>query len=189
MRDPSATAPALRRPFTRLGTAGLAGHVFYELAAGVGMPLASVIGPVPAAGLWATASAAALRAAGRRPSTNGGPWVGLMNGMGLASVLSHYTAWPSRRTRLGTPWLIECEGMGPDLMPAYNATLYVTAVGAVGGLVRESRGGRRAGLLLAAAAPPLLIAAQHWEFRRLQEQARQRPAWWNRQLQRRTGSG
>jgi hypothetical protein len=42
----------------------MAGHVFFELGAGVGMPFASVLGPVPAAGLWAAGSAWVQRVAG-----------------------------------------------------------------------------------------------------------------------------
>jgi hypothetical protein len=44
----------VRRPLTRLTAAATAAHVFFELFAGVGMPLASLLGPAPAAAaLWA----------------------------------------------------------------------------------------------------------------------------------------
>ncbi len=49
---------AVRRPWTRLAGAAMAGHVFFELGAGVGMPFASVLGPLPAAAVWATATGA-----------------------------------------------------------------------------------------------------------------------------------
>jgi hypothetical protein len=58
-----------RRPLTRLATAGAAGHVFFELAAGVGMPFASFLGPGPAAGLWAGYTAGVWRTAANRPSS------------------------------------------------------------------------------------------------------------------------
>jgi len=54
----------MRRPWTRLAGAAMAGHVFFELGAGVGMPFASVLGPAPAAALWTTATAWLQRAAG-----------------------------------------------------------------------------------------------------------------------------
>jgi hypothetical protein len=54
-----------RRPLTRLSSAALAGHVAFELAAGVGMPFASLVGPVPAAAGWTAATAAVQLAAGR----------------------------------------------------------------------------------------------------------------------------
>ncbi len=76
---------------TRLATAGLAGHVFFELAAGVGMPLASVLGPMPAAGLWAVTTAGVWRAAASRPASSDAT-LALWNGLGLAAVLAHLAA-------------------------------------------------------------------------------------------------
>jgi len=173
----------MRRPFTQIAALGLGGHVFFELAAGAGMPLASVIGPGQAAGLWAAATAGTVREAQRRPGTKSAVF-GLVNGFGLAAVLGHFSAWPKERTRLGLPWLADCEGLGRELMPAYNTILYVSAVASLGGLVRESSSGRRMGLLFAIAAAPVLVIGQRWEFQRLQRLAEQRPNWWNRALQR-----
>jgi len=169
---------ATSRPFTRVATLGLAGHVSFELAAGVGLPLASVIGPVPAAGLCAASTASTLRAEERRPRTEDRLF-GLVNGFGIAAVIAHYSAWPRRRTRTGLPWLADCEGLGPELMPAIP---YVSGSAALAGLLRESRGGRLLGGALAVGIVPVLMAGQRWEFRRLQDQAQRRPQWWNRRL-------
>ncbi|ADB34265.1 hypothetical protein Kfla_5251 [Kribbella flavida DSM 17836] len=177
-----------RTPYTGLGVAGLTGHVFFELGAGVGMPLASVVGAAPAAGLWATAGAAGIRrAAGWSTAEPAGRWAGLVNGLGIGAFVAHLSSWPkaesaARHRRFVLPWLADCEDLGPRLTPAYNVILYGSAVASVAGLLRESRGGRPAGLALAALAVPVLGAAQHWEIARLRAQARRSPAWWNRRL-------
>ena len=54
------------RPWTRLGVLGMAGHLGYELVAGVGLPLAPRLGVPTAATGYAVASVAAYRAAGSR---------------------------------------------------------------------------------------------------------------------------
>jgi hypothetical protein len=167
------------RPLTRLGVVGLAGHVYFELAAGVGMPFASVIGPAPAAGFWAVTTRMTLRGVGR---PEGAAFAGLVNGFGVAAMIAHLSAWPSRRTRLGLPWLQDSERLGADLMPAYNTILYVTAAAAVGGLLRESTHRLASGIVLPLVAAPLLAAGQRWEYRRLRQQAHRRPTWWYRRL-------
>lgn len=169
------------RPFTRLATAGLAGHVFFELAAGVGMPMASVVGPLRAAAAWASGSVALDRLAAR-PSPSGDRVLTAMNGLGLAAVLAHLVGWPRRRTRAGLPWLVDCEGLGPALMRWYNPIVYASGIGAVGGLLWENRAApRRLGWVLLAAVPAL-VRLQHAEHRRLRALARTRPGWWNRRL-------
>ncbi|MGI5522317.1 hypothetical protein ACQEUX_15370 [Micromonospora sp. CA-259024] len=173
--------PLGRRPLTRLATAGLAAHVFFELGAGVGMPTASVLGPVPAAGLWALAAGTVWRAAGTRPAS-GDVVFAVCNGAGLAAVIAHLQGWPHRRTRLGLPWLRECEGLGPDLMRYYNPILYVSGAAALGALLRENRSAPRYLPLLALGLVPLFIVGQHAEHWRLREMARRRPGWWNRRL-------
>jgi hypothetical protein len=169
------------RPLTRLATAGLAAHVFFELGAGVGMPTASVLGPVPAAGLWALTSGTLWHTAGTRPASSDGVFA-VANGIGLAAVLAHLRGWPSRRSRLGLPWLRECEGMGPELMPYYNPILYVSGLAALGALLRENRSAPRYLPLLALGLMPVLIVTQHAEHWRLRDLARRRPGWWNRRL-------
>src|SRR5829696_574185 len=111
------------RPATRLGLAGLAAHVFFELAAGVGMPFASIAGPVPAAGMWTVGTGGLWRAAKTRPAS-ADPVFAAVNGLGLAAIVAHMAGWPRRRTRLGLPWLQDCEGLGPELMRFYNPILY-----------------------------------------------------------------
>jgi len=55
--------PAGRRPLTRLTVASLVGHLAFELVAGVGMPLASILGPYAAAGVWTLATGGVWRVA------------------------------------------------------------------------------------------------------------------------------
>nr|WP_146218433.1 hypothetical protein [Micromonospora acroterricola] len=175
--------PAAGRPLTRIATAGLAAHVFFELGAGVGMPAASVLGPAPAAGLWALTTGTLLRTAGTRPASSDGVFA-VSNGVGLAAVIAHLRGWPRRRTRLGLPWLRECEGLGPELMRYYNPILYVSGAAALGALLRENRSAPRYVPLLTLGLVPLLIVTQHAEHWRLREMSHRRPGWWNRRLRR-----
>ena len=162
---------------TRAAIVGTAGHVFFELGAGVGMPGASLVGPVPAAVGWAAATVALWRGVEGRPAL-----AEAVDGVALAATVAHLAAWP--RSRSLPPWLADCEGLGPELMPAYNAILYGSGAAAVAGLVR--RGSRRG--LLPLVGVPVLMAIQHWEHGRHREQARTRPGWWNRRLRRRATS-
>jgi hypothetical protein len=110
----------VRRPLTRLTAAATAAHVFFELFAGVGMPLASLLGlaPAAAAALWAGSTAPVWRVAVIPSGSVDRPLM-VVNVMCLAAVVAHLTAWPRRRTRFGLPWLDDCEGLGPELMPIY----------------------------------------------------------------------
>ncbi|GAB3331638.1 hypothetical protein RMN56_22600 [Micromonospora halotolerans] len=170
---------------TRLATAGVAAHVFFELGAGVGMPTASILGPVPAAGLWALGAATVWRAAGSYPPSSDAAFAAC-NGIGLAAVIAHLQGWPRERGYLGLPRLRECEGMGPELMTFYNPILYVSGGAAVAGLVWENRSAPRYLPLLALALVPMLIVLQHAEHLRLKDLAQRRPGWWNRRLQQQT---
>jgi hypothetical protein len=174
--------PSPRRPLTRLTALGLAAHVFFELGAGVGMPAASFVGPRPAALLWGVGASRVVRAAGAR-DTSADSRLALVNGFALAAVTAHLLAWSRGRTRVGLPWLIDCERLGPELMPAYNTMIYLTAASALAGLAAENRSEPTCRPLLAVLVAPALAAMQHLEVRRLTEQANQRPAWWNRRLQ------
>jgi hypothetical protein len=164
-----------------LATAGLAGHVFFELAAGVGMPFASLVGPVPAAGVWAVGTLVTWRATGSRSASVDVP-LAAVNAVGLAAVVAHLAAWPRTPTRLGVPWLRECEGLGPDLMPFYNPILYVSGVAALLGLLRENRSAPAALPLAVLGLVPVLAAVQRAEHRRLRRLAHRHPGWWNRRL-------
>jgi hypothetical protein len=171
---------ALRRPWTRLASAAMAGHVFFELGAGVGMPLASVLGPVPAAACWATGTVAVQKAAGS-PSRDTA--LAVVNGVSLAAALGHLAGWPRRRTRVGLPWLTECEGLGPALMRWYNPIVYLGGVAAAVALATENGAGPRWAGLAPLALVPALIRVQHVEHERLRRLAARRPGWWNRRLQ------
>lgn len=169
------------RPFTRLGIAGLAAHVFLELGAGVGMPLASLLGPSRAAALWAGSTFAAGRAAGRGAPRHDRAFA-LVNGSGLAVVIAHLTGWPRRPGRLGAVWLADCEGLGPAMMKYYNPVLHASAAAAAIAMVRERGTAHPVLPLLPVLAVPAARRAQHAEHRRLLVMARQAPAWWNRRL-------
>lgn len=171
------------RPLTRLTIVGMAGHVFFELGAGVGMPSASVIGPTGAAAAWATGTGVAWRVAGSRSAAADRP-MAVLNGIGLAAVVAHLVGWPRRRTRVGLPWLRECEGLGPEQMPVYNSLLYVSGAVALAAVALENRSASRRLALAALPLVPLLVAAQHAEHRRLTRLAAERPGWWNRRLRR-----
>jgi hypothetical protein len=172
------------RPWTRVGVVFATGHVFYELVAGVGMPIASVIGPAPAAALFGSGGVVAFREAGRQPRSRDRTFA-VLNGVFLAAVLAHFSGWPRAR-RWGLPWLTECEGLSGRLMPPYNLMLYASGVAAVGGVVETGRGrGWRAvtpAVLVPAVVVPWLIGEQHRDHARLVDQAQRTPGWWNRRL-------
>ena len=167
-----------RRFWTRLGTLGAAAHVFYELGAGVGMPLASRAGAAPTAALWGASSVVAFREAGRQPPSRDAAFA-VLNGMFLSAVVAHLTGWPRRRVA-GLPWLTECEGLTGRVLAPYNVLLYVSGVAAVGGLAENRRGVW--GALLPLGLTPWLRREQWREISRLRLQARREPRWWNRRL-------
>jgi len=172
-----------RRRLTQAATVGVAAHVFFELAAGSAMPFASLLGPLPAAALWASTTAVGIHQAGRLPPSRDRVFA-ITNGLFLSAVVGHFTAWPWQPNRLRAPWLRRCEGLeGPVIVP-YNVILYASGLTALGGLLLENRRGRLVGLLLPVAGVPTVVAAQRWEFGRLLAQARRRPRWWNRRLAR-----
>jgi hypothetical protein len=106
----------------------------------------------------------------------------MINGLGLTAVVAHLTGWPHRRSRLGLPWLEDCEGLGPELMRFYNPILYVSGAACLVGLIRENRSVPASLPLLTLALRPVLVAAQHREFRQLTQEAAANPGWWNRRL-------
>jgi hypothetical protein len=168
-----------RRPWTRLAGAAMAGHVFFELGAGVGMPFASVVGPAPAAAVWTAGTIALQRAAGSRRHDTA---LAVANGLSVAAAAAHLAGWPRRRTRLGLPWLTECEGLGPELMRWYNPIVWTGGVAAAVGVLAENRAAPRWAGLLPLALVPALIRVQHAEHQRLRGLAVRRPGWWNRRL-------
>jgi hypothetical protein len=166
-----------------LTVAGLAGHVIFELGAGVGMPLASVLGPYGAAGVWTLAAGGVWRAAGAR-HRSADKMLAAVNGFGVAAVAAHLVGWPTRPTRTGLPWLAECEGLGPELMPFYNPILYCSAATALLAIARERRTAPVRLPMAMLGLVPVLVAFQHWEHRRLLRQAHTRPGWSTRRLRR-----
>ena len=172
----------MRRAWTRAGVLTFAGHVFYELGAGVAMPLASRFGPASTAALYGAGTAAAWREAGRRPPS-ADPAFAVLNGAFLSAVLGHFTAWPRTR-RAGLPWLTECAGLQGRVIEPYNMILYASLVAAVGGLV-ENRRALSWGLAAPVVLVPVFLREAPREYERLLAQADRRPGWWNRRLQRR----
>jgi hypothetical protein len=168
-----------------LTVAGLTGHLVFELAAGVGMPLASILGPYAAAGVWTVAAGGTWRVAKSR-NESADPLLAAVNGFGLAAVSAHLAGWPTRRTRTGLPWLEECEGLGPELMPYYNAILYFSAATALLATARENRTAPVHVPMTMLGLVPALIAYQRWEHRRLRREAHTRPRWSTRRLRRPT---
>ena len=122
MQERLRTSPApgsrRRRPWTRLGAVAAAAHVFYEAIAGVAMPYASRVGPLPAGILYLGSVVAVYREAGRQPR-NHDTTFSMVNGVFLSMVIGHFASWP-RRSVGGLPWLEECEGRSGRLMPAYT---------------------------------------------------------------------
>lgn len=181
-RNRRTTEPAGRRPLTRLTVASLAAHVVFELGAGVGLPLASVLGPYAATGFWTLVTGGVWVASGCDASAD--KMLAAANGFGLAANSAHLLGWPTRGTKAGLPWLEDCEGLGPELMPFYNPILYFSGATGLLAIVRENRTARVHIPMAMLGLVPVLIAFQHWEHRRLRRQAHTRPAWWSRRLRR-----
>ena len=176
------TVASDRRSLTQATTVGLASHLGYELLAGVGLPGSGAVGAAPAALAFAAATVATCRAAGRS-GPEGDAALRLVNGLALGAVGAHLAGWPRRRTAIGLPALVECEGMGRDLMPGYNMLLYLPATTAAVGVLLENRSASRwPPLVLAAALVPLLARVQHRDLAGRRARARRRPDWWHRRL-------
>jgi hypothetical protein len=73
-------------------------------------------------------------------------------------------------------------------MPLYNPIVQLSGIAALGGLLRENGAAPRWLGWAALGLVPVLVRVQHVEHRRLVAQARTRPGWWNRRLQRRGGT-
>jgi hypothetical protein len=172
------------RPWTRLGIVSMAGHLAYELAAGVAVPLASRVGVRPAAAAYGLSAATAYVPAGRLRTPRGDRAFAVANGLFMAAVIGHYSSWP-RMWRAGLPWLTECEGLEGPLIGPYNVLLQVSAVAAVGGL-HENRSQWLWGVVTAAVVSPVMRWATPREYAQLVQQAVDQPRWWNRRLRRRS---
>jgi hypothetical protein len=168
------------RPRTRLGIITFAGHLGYELVAGVALPLAPHIGIRAAATAFALPAVTGYVAAGRLASPRGDRMSAIANGFFLAAVVGHYRSWP-RVWRAGLPWLTECEGLRGPIIGPYNVLLQVSAVAGTAGLF-ENRSHWRSGAATALTVAPILRLATPREYVRLQQQAATNPRWWNRRL-------
>lgn len=169
------------RPLTTVSVLGVAAHIFYELGCGVGMPLASVLGPRLAAATWSGATGALLVSA-RRPGRARDVGFVLFHGASLSVALGHLSGWPRRHLGLPVPWLSTCEGLGGRLMPAYNVILYTCAASAVAALVRENGSASRSFALPPVLLFRLLARTQHAEYDRMVEDAHRQPRWSYRRL-------
>jgi hypothetical protein len=108
----------------------------------------------------------------------------VINAIHLAAVLAHLLGWPRRRTVFGLPWLVDCEGLGPNLMRFYNPILHLSGAAAVGAIFTENRSAPKAlAPLVVLITVPVLILGQRGEFRRHVHRAQRAPRWWNRRLQ------
>jgi hypothetical protein len=101
----------------------------------------------------------------------------------VAAAAAHLAGWPRRRTRLGLPWLTDCEGLGPELMRWYNPIVHAGGIAALAAVLTEKGTAPRWAALLPLALVPALVRVQHAEHERLRRQAIMRPGWWNRRLQ------
>jgi hypothetical protein len=195
----------MRRPRRWLhvgAAAGTAAHHGFELAAGVGLVFQPYLGLGGSAALWgaslpawvATVWWASARARRRAAGPDDAPaervdhlvdgTLAFLVGVSIAGALLHFKLWPVERRprgrRLGLPVLVEAEGLSPRQLPTYNAVLYVWGIASVAALIGGTpRGSRRWAAPGLVAAIPLTWSARH-HFAWLAQQARDRPAWWNR---------
>ncbi len=170
----------MRRALHVATASGTAAHHLFELEAGVGLVFQPQLGLGGAACLWGVGIPAWIAVAARG-SRRWDRILAFAAGMAVGGAIVHYTLWPVER-RHGLPYLREAEGLKPDQLPAYNALLLGWAAGALAALARETPpGARRWALVGALVALPLRASARH-HFAWVREQAKVRPAWWNRAL-------
>jgi hypothetical protein len=173
------------RPWTRIGIVTIAGHLGYELVAGVAVPLAPHVGVRAAAVVFALPALTTYVPAGVLVSPRGDRTYAVANGIFVAAVVNHYSSWP-RTWRAGLPWLTECEGLEGPIIGPYNVLVQVSAVAGVAGLW-ENRRQWRWGVATALTIAPVLRWATPREYAQLRRQAAERPRWWNRRLAPGTG--
>lgn len=169
----------LARPWTRAATAATGSHLLYELLAGAAVPYASRTGPRTTPVMWAAATTVAYRQAGRQPPSRD-PVFAALNGANLSAVLAHFLAWP-RTSRLGLPWLTECEGLSGLAIGPYNVILHASAVTAVAGLAEHRLRGAW-GVLVPVLLLPWLVGEQRREFDQRRHMADAGSTWWTRRL-------
>ena len=171
----------VKRPFMALTALGTAAHHGYELNAGVGLVLQPWLGLGGSLAFWSINLPFLFWAAARGGDRFDKP-LAFATGTALAGTAVHYSLWPWELRR-GLPVLTEAEGLSPEQLPAYNAILWAWAVASVLAVVRETpRGCRRWFAFGLLNGLPLRASARH-HFVWATEQARTKPAWWNRGLQ------
>jgi hypothetical protein len=160
-------------------------HHAFELACGVGLVFQPYLGMAGASALWGSVLPGWFVAA-VRGSSRWDPLLAYATGMSAGGAALHFALWPWSVHR-GIPVLDEAEGLPPEAMAAYNAIIWLWGLSALGVLARETH--RRDlppalfGVLTAFALRP--SARRHFVW--VREQARVRPAWWNRALVERSG--
>jgi hypothetical protein len=102
-------------------------------------------------------------------------------GLSLGGAVVHFTLWPST-WRCGLPFLREAEGLAPGHLPTYNAILYAWGLSAAAALAKEAPPAARRWAVVGFASAFAVRSNVRRHFDWLQEQARSRPAWWNRAL-------
>jgi hypothetical protein len=167
-----------RRPFTLLTALGTAAHHAFEVRAGVGLVFEPFIGRRGAVAMWATGLPAWAAMAWFGEGEAVEKSLALNNGAGLAGGIVHFVQWPWE-LRGGIPFLVEAEGMTPELLAPYNTILQLWVIaGALALALETPRHARRwalAGLLL---GEPLRRSAIH-HFRWAHEQAEREPERWS----------
>ncbi|MFN2556111.1 MAG: hypothetical protein ABR592_04450 [Nitriliruptorales bacterium] len=172
-----------RMSLHQLVCAGTGAHFLFELGGGSGLFLQRWLGLGGATALWAAVLAAWTTAARRGRASR---LLAAAAGSALGTVVLHFDVWPWSLRR-GLPLLEHAEGFKPSWVPAYNALLYGWSAASLSAItVHTPRGARRwaiVGFLIT--VPAKREALRHYAW--LQEQARVRPAWWNRSGRRRPG--
>jgi hypothetical protein len=168
------------RPLHVLTAAATTTHHLFELGAGTGLVFQPYFGLRGAAALWSVALPGWMTAAAKG-SRRWDPVLAFLSGLSIGGATVHFSLWPFE-VRRGVPVLVQAEGLKPEMLPAYNAVLYVWALSAAAALAFQTPPrARRWALAGALAAVPLRWSARH-HFTWVTEQARVNRAWWNRAL-------
>ena len=158
-----------------------AAHHGFELASGIGLVLQPELGLPGSALVWGV-QLPAWGVIAARGSTRWDGVVAASSGVSLAGALVHFVLWPWRRNRIGLPALTDAEGLPTSALPAYNVILQSwAAASALSILFEVGRGKRRWALIGMGALPLLYVSARH-HFTWINDEAAERPAWWNRAI-------
>ena len=170
----------MTRRVTKVATAGVAAHVFFEFAAGVGMPVRVVPGPGTSRDAVGRLHRRGL-ADRRQQAGVGGPGVHRDQRRPPGGRSGPLPGLAAMANRVRLAWLVDCEDLGPDLMRFYNPILHLSGAAAVGAISTENRSAPKAlAPLVVLITVPVLILGQRGEFRRHVHRAQWVPRWWNR---------